>query len=117
MTWQQYEQTEHWKALRNAVLTAENNSCEHCGKPTIVVHHCRYRNFFDCTADDLMVLCNRCHMRIHAYIEHRKMAINLSRRVTTDLLKNGRVAPYPVRPISHSNHVALSSLCRFQLAD
>lgn len=42
--------------------------CEACGsKQFLQGHHLRYRNLTDCTAEDIMVLCEQCHTRWHLY--------------------------------------------------
>jgi len=46
------------------------------------VHHLRYGRFYDVTIDDLMVVCNPCHAKIHFFnLQSREEIIaKLSRR-------------------------------------
>ena len=68
--YEQYLQGSHWQTLRKEIL-AEQSECERCSMPRwlagiaydqdLHVHHKNYKNLGDEDADDLEVLCLRCH--------------------------------------------------------
>lgn len=61
-----YLQTEHWRWLREDVFERWGRVCINCGSNDQVdAHHMVYRNLTDCTPDDLLPLCRRCHDRYH----------------------------------------------------
>jgi len=60
-----YLKSAHWKDLRRRALT-QGFTCRNCkDDKKIHVHHIRYRNLVDCRVGDLVVLCEKCHNRIH----------------------------------------------------
>lgn len=69
-----YLHSDHWRNLRSQKLILSHYACECCGarrsdgRP-IQVHHINYRNWFDCTVDDLLTLCKQCHRWFHLAIE------------------------------------------------
>lgn len=61
-----YLQTDHWEALRLDVFEKWGKVCINCGSNDQVdAHHLVYRQLLDCTPDDLLPLCRRCHDRYH----------------------------------------------------
>jgi len=69
-----YLKSPEWEKLKNTALKKANNICELCGKSAHVVHHKSYPgNFKNDNLDNLLVLCNKCHYKIHKkQIEYRK---------------------------------------------
>lgn len=69
-----YTKSKEWENLKNTALKRANNTCEVCGKSAQVVHHKSYpANFKDDNLDNLIVLCNKCHYKIHKkQIDYRK---------------------------------------------
>lgn len=69
-----YTKSKEWENLKNTALKRANNACEVCGKSAQVVHHKSYpANFKDDNLDNLLVLCNKCHYKIHKkQIDYRK---------------------------------------------
>jgi len=64
--YKRYLRSAHWKKLRSEKLKACGERCNRCGSAEeINVHHLRYRLWFDCTQDDLEVLCHECHAAEH----------------------------------------------------
>jgi hypothetical protein len=65
----EYTASEHWRGLRLAKLS-QTGTCERCGAASeLQVHHLRYRNLYDVTLADLMVLCHACHLTVHRGID------------------------------------------------
>jgi len=69
-----YTKSEEWENLKNTALKRANNKCEVCETSAQVVHHKSYpANFKDDNLDNLLVLCNKCHYKIHKkQIDYRK---------------------------------------------
>lgn len=66
-----YLKSEHWSNLRIAKLAAEDAKCRKCGYRDLSndIHHLLYRRLYDVTLDDLVVLCRKCHERVHEALE------------------------------------------------
>ena len=61
-----YLLSDKWKAVRIKKLNKCNNRCEGCqSKEKLHIHHLTYRRIFDEHLDDLMVLCDECHIKAH----------------------------------------------------
>ncbi len=63
---------ENWDAITHAVKERAGWRCEHCGHPhdptsgyTLTVHHLD-GNPAHCTPDNLVALCQRCHLHVQA---------------------------------------------------
>lgn len=62
----EYLETDHWKILRIKKLKESGFQCQLCkSKENLNVHHITYENRGCEKDEDLMVLCNECHMEIH----------------------------------------------------
>lgn len=62
----EYLHSDHWATLRAQKLCLTSGKCESCGSnQNIQVHHLKYREWYNCTVDDLIVLCRRCHDIFH----------------------------------------------------
>ena len=62
----------NWDAIAQRIKERAGWHCEHCGHPhdpahgyTLTVHHLDM-NPANCTYENLVVLCQRCHLRIQA---------------------------------------------------
>lgn len=61
-----YLTSEHWRQTRRRKLRAVDNKCERCGATRkLQVHHKHYRTLFAEADEDLEVVCQDCHRRIH----------------------------------------------------
>lgn len=69
-----YLKSEHWQSLRLEKLTSVDARCELCNTRSLVndCHHINYRNLFDVSLDDLVVLCRPCHKKVHLVLEECK---------------------------------------------
>ena len=64
--YQNYIHSNEWKDLRKLILERDRYECVECGaKSDLHVHHLHYKNFKKEKLDDLVTLCQRCHMRVH----------------------------------------------------
>lgn len=60
-----YLKSPHWKMIKRVMFEAYPR-CQVCGsQSTLDVHHRCYRNLYDVSARDLIVLCRRHHDEIH----------------------------------------------------
>lgn len=87
-----YLDSEHWKELRKAKFALTGYKCECCGrKERIQLHHINYRNWYDCTPDDLIALCHSCHTDLHsAMAVNGTRADHYDRAQTVDLIRSYR---------------------------
>lgn len=62
-------QSEEWKSFRDFIFTVKGKICENCGRTTkLQIHHKKYisgRKAWEYLPQDLMVLCEKCHKKIH----------------------------------------------------
>lgn len=64
-----YLQSDHWKKLRRLKLESCGYKCNKCGsKFYLQVHHEQYRNIYNVTLKDLVVLCRYCHEKAHGIV-------------------------------------------------
>jgi len=64
--YEDYLNTEHWLHFRREALKFYNNECAICGKKyTLEVHHKTYDNRGRETFNDIIVLCDSCHKKVH----------------------------------------------------
>lgn len=66
-----YLTSEHWSQLREQALNRVNRRCEACRSVKCLQgHHLLYRRVLtDCTAEDIMALCDRCHKTWHDWLK------------------------------------------------
>jgi len=70
LPYSRFLQSEYWAWVRDAVIDLDGPQCTLCsrtGSPE--VHHLEYINhgYEHLHAEDLVVLCRRCHRRIHRH--------------------------------------------------
>lgn len=66
MRYDEYLKSDEWKARRAQARYRAKNRCEHCGGSPDHVHHVRYpKNFKDDVLENLIVVCESCHMKHH----------------------------------------------------
>lgn len=61
-----YLQSNHWKETRARALQRANYKCEKCSyTEQLQVHHLNYNNLWHEHDEDLLVVCRKCHAKIH----------------------------------------------------
>lgn len=66
MRYDEYLKSDEWKTRRAQARYRAKNRCEHCGGSPDHVHHVRYpKNFKDDVLENLIVVCESCHMKHH----------------------------------------------------
>lgn len=67
LPYDEYLKTLHWQYTRKAALKRAHYMCEECliSNVKLEVHHRSYRRKGREKRNDLMVLCDTCHKRIH----------------------------------------------------
>jgi hypothetical protein len=67
MPYREYLTTDHWRRLRDAALRRAHFKCQVCnaGDVRLNVHHRTYERRGSERADDLVVLCEPCHLLFH----------------------------------------------------
>ena len=64
----EYIHSDEWKRKRILVAQRENHRCQMCGELIVVhyhIHHKTYARFGNEDLDDLMFLCEDCHINLH----------------------------------------------------
>ncbi len=68
LTYQDYLNTAHWKALRIQVAERDKYTCQRCNgifKNYFHIHHNTYKRLGKEKLSDLTFYCNKCHSVIH----------------------------------------------------
>ena len=68
---QEYWKSEEWTKMKADLFVLRGGKCERCGKTlgaTFVPHHLSYDHFKEETAEDLQLLCMRCHAEVHGKV-------------------------------------------------
>lgn len=94
-----YLKTIHWKCKRAYIYTKRNKRCEKCNKPLTrySVHHLTYKNIGFEKDEDLMLLCEKCHMELHygskkkSKAKRTKEEVKLSGKEKVIQTKNGKL--------------------------
>ncbi len=64
--YQDYLQSDEWKAKKEMVFSVFWKHCQRCNsEKDIHVHHSTYKNIYNEDINDLYVLCKRCHEFLH----------------------------------------------------
>ena len=66
--YEEYISSREWKEKRKQIAIKRNFICEMCKekvKENFHVHHLTYENFTNEKDEDLMLLCQKCHEKIH----------------------------------------------------
>lgn len=70
-----YISSPYWHRKRNKCLSRDEDRCRCCGTDTkLQVHHKTYDRFGDEELDDLVTVCDSCHMKIHNEFTRRMTA-------------------------------------------
>lgn len=73
----EYIATEHWANLREMKFIQVGRFCQVCHTPNkLHVHHIHYRELYDCSVNDLAVLCERCHDTLHRQLKKKCLKSN-----------------------------------------
>lgn len=86
----QYLQSEHWAKLKSAIRARDRGKCRICkSEDNLHVHHVRYREIYNVTKSDLILLCESCHDRVHIVFERNNTSWNhhTCKKTQTDLFK------------------------------
>lgn len=69
MSYEQQLKTKQWSIRRKQILDKKGYACEFCGeRDGLQIHHLRYipgRMAWQYKDEDLIVLCKKCHEKIH----------------------------------------------------
>lgn len=64
----QYLQSDHWQWLKLTKVKQVGRACQSCRQTSnLHGHHVRYKALFDCTTEDILILCDNCHDCLHAF--------------------------------------------------
>ena len=83
-----YLQSAHWRKLKGEALQSAKGRCEACeSNQRLCGHHLRYaENLTECTADDIAILCEKCHNLLHAE-ETMNTVLSLGRAGTIAIIR------------------------------
>lgn len=90
-TKQRKRREQYWKVLKSARnLHYAHDHCEACNRysDSLEAHHVTYENLNYETVDDIRLLCNECHTRIHQILGYDKTTKYPIDIVKKDVLQN-----------------------------
>ncbi len=68
-----YLKSREWSAIRADMITVRGEACEVCGSSHhLQVHHLTYDNLFFEEPEDLVLLCAKCHTKVHGIVNKKK---------------------------------------------
>lgn len=71
-----YMKTEQWKQLKSIRLEIAQNKCEHCGSiHKLHLHHVNYERLTQELVEDVAVLCNECHNKVHSILGYDRTTL------------------------------------------
>jgi hypothetical protein len=95
MQYEEYISSEHWRARKTAYYRLHAKICAGCGsKDEIHLHHHTYKNFTQELDEDLVPLCETCHVAVHRY--HRKFEYKSLTQATREV-----IAHVSGKPVDH----------------
>lgn len=73
-SYKDYLKTKHWINKKIQFLKNHKNECSMCGRKNckLDLHHMTYENVGNEKLDDLVVLCNECHTKVHKNLDKFK---------------------------------------------
>ncbi|MGX9728798.1 MAG: DUF3276 family protein [Candidatus Electronema sp. VV] len=75
--WSEYMNSRKWEDLRREALKRADYKCELCNASYKAVHHIRYpKKYRDDHADNLLVVCKKCHAKLHGIRDEAMMSDN-----------------------------------------
>lgn len=58
--------SDEWASIKLDLFLIRGRKCEICSsEKNIQVHHKTYKNIFNENPEDLVVVCNNCHVKLH----------------------------------------------------
>lgn len=123
VTGEQYLNSKHWRILRKKIYDKYNGKCKKCHKTFdsqhMNVHHLTYKRIGKEKESDLVLLCEKCHSKIHD--EKNKKKIVSEYTVLKNQLKSEDMRIYEIylllkttdldwNSISHRYNVPLSTI-------
>ncbi len=95
--YQEYLESPEWDALRKEAYKRAKNRCELCDDHADAAHHIKYpKSFEDDCLENLLVVCDRCHKKLHGIKPETLVGITYSETIfliklmdkVTELFKN-----------------------------
>jgi hypothetical protein len=81
MPYEDYLDTDEWRAARKAKLRQVNHQCRRCGRDRYLhVHHLTYDHLGHEWLDELVVLCQPCHWDVHDERDEQRRQYRRRRR-------------------------------------
>jgi hypothetical protein len=75
--WSDYMNSRKWENLRRESLKRADYKCELCSAPYKAVHHIRYpKKYREDHIDNLLVVCEKCHAKLHGIRDERVISDN-----------------------------------------
>lgn len=63
--YEDYLKSQHWIKIRERYINKYGERCEACGEIGKELHHLKYDTLGNESFDDLMLLCENCHLEEH----------------------------------------------------
>ena len=102
LKFREYMLSDFWKDMRYKRLKKDNFQCVLCkAKENLICHHLTYQRVFKENINDLIILCKRCHNRIHWISPPAKQPFFVNQNAV-DLIKN-QFASEDLRPLIESD--------------
>ena len=79
ISYSDYLRSEKWENLRRSALERADYKCELCSSPYKAIHHVTYpKRYNDDHIDNLVVVCDKCHSKLHGVRDEKKIVFDQS---------------------------------------
>lgn len=83
--YREYLTSKKWEWYKKAIHYIYNNECYICGSTEkLHVHHKTYDRIYHEDLDDLVLVCDFCHVRIHSNKDYEKWFSDLLEKYTDE---------------------------------
>lgn len=95
-SYQEYLQSDQWRSIRHRTVIRDERRCRNCGYDELLqVHHLTYARIYREKLEDLLTLCDHCHLRVEKAIKAKKLTrdgeVEQLLKDTMDFLRHGCV--------------------------
>jgi hypothetical protein len=111
----EYLKSDHWRSLREKAWAKYGHRCFFHPHRTfqVDIHHVEYRNWTDCTVNDVVPLCRECHEKAHqdeSWLKATKLAHENRNQPKEQRISNPYALPSNAKKVVPRHRKALLKL-------
>ncbi len=91
INYQNYLRSDHWRKKRRELFEKTGKFCHLCyAKKNLLVHHKNYKRLYNELLTDIIVICTRCHRKIHFRNKINKRTFSEASKIYNKLYRSMR---------------------------